>query len=78
MMMAVIGKKDYVIGYDTLEWIGCEVKSTNFRNCNKQYILRFGLMLINTIIRSFEKFTNCLLNNNEDNEVHLRSVNPNT
>ena len=26
MMMAVIGKKDYAIGYDTLKWIGCEVK----------------------------------------------------
>ena len=42
MMMAIIGKKDYVIGYDTLEWIGCEVKSTHFRNCNKQYTWRFG------------------------------------
>ena len=27
--------------------------------------------------QKFEKFTNCLLNNNEDYEVHLRSVNPN-
>ena len=76
--MAVIGKKDYTIIYDVLEWIGCEVKSTHFRNCNKQYKCRFGSMLIKTIIRSFEKFTNCLLKNNEDYEVHLRSVNPNT
>ena len=42
MMMAVIGKKDYVIGYDTLEWKGCEVKSTHFKNCNKHYTCRFG------------------------------------
>ena len=41
MMMAIIGKKDYAIGYDTLEWIGCEVKITHFRNCNKQYTCRF-------------------------------------
>ena len=29
MMMAVIGKKDYAIGYDTLEWIGWDNKSAN-------------------------------------------------
>jgi hypothetical protein len=41
MMMAVIGKKDYAIGYDTLNRIGCEVKITHFRNCNKQCTCRF-------------------------------------
>ena len=78
MMMAVIGKKAYAIGYVMLEWIGCEVKSNHFRNCNRQYTCRFGSMLINTIITSFEKFTKGLLNNNKDYEVHLSSVNPNT
>ena len=39
--MAVISKRDYAISYDMLEWIGCEVKNTHFRNCNEQYTCRF-------------------------------------
>jgi hypothetical protein len=50
MIMAIIGQKAYAIGYDTLEWTGYEVKSTHFRNCNKQHTCRFGSMLINTLI----------------------------